>query len=164
MMTERLMPLPQSAYPWRMETVLQWADSDLYGHLNNVAYLKYFDTALNMALIDHQALDLSADAKDPIGLVVQNGAQFFSEVTFPSRLTIGARVEKIGRTSLTWGFGLFAGDEDLCAARGSYVHVYVDRITRRPVALTHALLDCAKALMAPAEAEADLDQIARNMP
>lgn len=147
-MSGRQVALARSAYPWQMHAVLQWADSDIYGHLNNVAYLKYFDTALNMALIDYGALDLSEDATDPIGLVVQNGAQFFSEVTFPCQLTIGARVEKIGRTSLTWGFGLFAGDDALCAARGSYVHVYVDRETRRPVALTPALLRCGQALLA----------------
>lgn len=152
-MSGRLVALERRAYPWQMQSVLQWADSDIYGHLNNVAYLKYFDTALNMALIDHGALDLSPTATDPIGLVVQNGAQFFSEVTFPCRLTIGARVEKIGRTSLTWGFGLFAGDDLLCAARGSYVHVYVDRLTRRPIALTPALAACADALLAQDEIE-----------
>lgn len=146
-MSGRLVALERGAYPWQMQAVLQWADSDIYGHLNNVAYLKYFDTALNMALIDYGALDLSPDATDPIGLVVQNGAQFFSEVTFPCRLTIGARVEKIGRTSLTWGFGLFAGDDPLCAARGSYVHVYVDRQSRRPTPLTAALAACAQALL-----------------
>lgn len=152
-MSGRQVALERSAYPWQMQAVLQWADSDIYGHLNNVAYLKYFDTALNMALIDYGALDLSEDATDPIGLVVQNGAQFFSEVTFPCRLTIGARVEKIGRTSLTWGFGLFAGDDALCAARGSYVHVYVDRENRRPVALTPALISCGQALLAQDQSE-----------
>ncbi|EXL06822.1 acyl-CoA thioesterase [Aquamicrobium defluvii] len=150
-MSERLSPLPRGAYPWHQETVLQWEDSDIYGHLNNVAYLKYFDTALNMALIGHKALDLSPGATDPIGLVVQNGAQFFSEITFPTKLWVGARVEKVGRTSLTWGFGLFAAGAELCAARGVYVHVYVDRTTRRPVPLTGPLLACARALAAPTD-------------
>lgn len=152
-MSSRLEALPRAAFPWQMQSVLQWADSDIYGHLNNVAYLKYFDTALNMALIEHGALDLSPAATDPIGLVVQNGAQFFAEVTFPCQLTIGARVEAIGRTSLTWGFGLFAGDAPLCAARGTYVHVYVDRNGRRPLPLTPAILACAQALLAPAPFE-----------
>jgi acyl-CoA thioester hydrolase len=150
-MSERLSALPRRAYPWSQEAVLQWEDSDIYGHLNNVAYLKYFDTALNMALIDHGALDLSRCATDPIGLVVKNGAEFFSEITFPTRLWVGARVEKVGRTSLTWGFGLFAADQDLCAARGTYVHVYVDRQTRRPIELTDKLLACANALAAPCD-------------
>src|SRR5690606_738101 len=148
-MNERLSATPRSAYPWHQETVLQWEDSDIYGHLNNVAYLKYFDTALNMALIEHGALDLSSGATDPIGLVVKNGAEFFSEITFPTRLWVGARVERVGRTSLTWGFGLFAADKELCAARGTYVHVYVDRKTRRPVELTDKLIACAQALAAP---------------
>lgn len=148
-MNERLYPLPRSAYSWNQETVLQWEDCDIYGHVNNVAYLKYFDTALNMALIDYGALDLSQEATDPIGLVVKNGAEFFSEINFPTRLWVGARVEKVGRTSLTWGFGLFSAGEELCAARGIYVHVYVDRQTRRPIELTDKLLACAKALAAP---------------
>lgn len=151
-MSARLSPLPRSAWPWHQETLLQWADSDLYGHLNNVAYLKYFDTALNMALIAHGALDLRPGAKDPIGLVVQNGAQFFAEITFPTRLWVGARVESIGRTSLTWGFGLFAEGQELSAARGQYIHVYVDPVSRRPVPLTPQLLACAKALAAPPQA------------
>ncbi|MCG8271162.1 acyl-CoA thioesterase [Aquamicrobium sp. NLF2-7] len=150
-MSERLTPLTRSAYPWHQETVLQWADSDIYGHLNNVAYLKYFDTALNMSLIEHRALDLSPDATDPIGLVVQNGAQFFSEITFPTKLWVGVRVEKVGRTSMNWGFGLFSADSELCSARGTYVHVYVDRATRRPVPLTEPLLACARALAAPTD-------------
>lgn len=150
-MRERLQPLTRRAYPWHVETCLQWADSDLYGHLNNVAYLAYFDTALNMALVEHGALDVAQGAGGPIGLVVQSGAQYFAEVTFPSRLHIGVRVEAIGRTSLTWGFGLFARDGETCAARGNFVHVYVDRKTRRPTPLSPALLACAQALFADPE-------------
>jgi len=145
-MAERLPPLPLSAYPYVVETQLQWADSDLYGHLNNVAYLAYFDTALNMALVEYGALDVTPGGEGLIGLVARSGAQYFAEVTFPSRLRVGVRVEAIGRTSLTWGFGLFARDKPLCAARGNFVHVYVDRETRRPQPLSPALQRCAQAL------------------
>lgn len=145
-MGERLQALPLRAFPWAVETQLQWADSDIYGHLNNVAYLAYFDTALNMALVEHGALDVTPDGNGLIGLVAQSGAQYFAEVTFPSRLRVGVRVEGIGRTSLTWGFGLFARDILLCAARGNFVHVYVDRQTRRPHPLSPALQRCAQAL------------------
>ncbi|MCC5971039.1 MAG: acyl-CoA thioesterase [Pararhodobacter sp.] len=145
-MYQRLHPLPKKAFPWFIETQLQWTDSDLYGHLNNVSYLAYFDTALNMALVEHGALDPTPSGQGPIGLVVQNGAQFFAEVAFPSRLHIGVRVESIGRSSLTWGFGLFARDAALCAARGYFVHVYVDRDTRRPQPLGPSLSRCAEAL------------------
>ena len=145
-MGERLPALPLSAYPYVVETQLQWADSDIYGHLNNVAYLAYFDTALNMALVEHGALDVTPGGDGLIGLVAQSGAQYFAEVTFPSRLRIGVRVEAIGRTSLTWGFGLFARDRPLCAARGNFVHVYVDRQNRRPQPLSPALQACAQAL------------------
>mgnify|MGYP001242662403 CR=1 FL=1 len=146
-MSERLPSLPRSAYAWHYDTVTQWNDCDVYGHVNNVSYLLYFDTAMNMALIEHGALDLSAEAKGPIGLVVQNGTQYFREITFPAKLSIGARVEAIGRTSLTWGFGLFDLESDSCAARGRFVHVYVDRVTRRPIPLTPELRACAEALL-----------------
>lgn len=159
-MTKRLDALPLSAFRWVMETQLQWGDSDIYGHLNNAAYLGYFDTALNVVLVEHGALDISPDGEGLIGLVAQSGAHYFSEVTFPSRLRIGLRVESIGRTSLTWGFGLFARDRPLCAARGTLVHVYVDRRTRRPHPLSPALLACATALFAdPAQ-----DQPAGTLP
>lgn len=145
-MSERLAPLPRDAFGWHHATAPQWADSDVYGHVNNVAYLAYFDTAMNVALLDHGALDLSAGAQGPIGLVVQNGAQFFREIVFPAQLSVGVRVEAIGRTSLTWGFGLFDLRDGACAARGGFVHVYVDRATRRPVPLTSELRACAEAL------------------
>jgi len=146
-MSERLAPLPRGAYAWHYDTAPQWNDCDIYGHVNNVAYLSYFDTAMNMALIEHGALDLSAEAEGPIGLVVQNGTQYFREITFPAKLSIGARVEAIGRTSLTWGFGLFDRAGGACAARGRVVHVYVDRVTRRPIPLTSELRACAEALL-----------------
>ncbi|MEQ5872562.1 acyl-CoA thioesterase [Sagittula sp. NFXS13] len=145
-MTERLPPLPHAAYAWHYETAPRWADSDIYGHVNNVTYLSYFDTAMNIALVEHGALDLSANASAPIGLVVQNGAQFFREITFPSSLSVGVRIEAIGRTSLTWGFGLFDLGAGACAARGRIVHVYVDRASRRPAPLTAELRHCAEAL------------------
>lgn len=145
-MSERLAPLPHDAYGWHYETAPQWADSDVYGHVNNVAYLNYFDTALNVALLKHGALNLARTARGPIGLVVQNGAQFFREITFPAQLSVGVRVEAIGRTSLTWGFGLFDNARGVCAARGRFVHVYVDRTTRRPLPLTPELRTCAEAL------------------
>lgn len=157
-MAERLQALPLRAFPWVMETQLQWADSDIYGHLNNVAYLAYFDTALNMALVEHGALDVTPGGEGLIGLVAQSSAQYFAEVTFPSRLRVGVRVEAIGRTSLKWGFGLFARDKPLCAARGSFVHVYVDRQTRRPQPLGPPLDQCARALFTDPANDLDATQ------
>lgn len=145
-MVERLDALPLGVFPHVVDTQLQWADSDVYGHLNNVAYLAYFDTALNLALVEHGALDIAPSGAGLIGLVARSEAQYFAEVTFPARLRIGVRVEAIGRTSLTWGFGLFVREKPLCAARGTFVHVYVDRRTRRPQPLNPPLLDCARAL------------------
>jgi acyl-CoA thioester hydrolase len=147
--TERPQPDDRAAYPWHFVTRMRWGDADVYGHLNNARYIEYFDTALNVALIEHGALDLSPDARGPIGLVARNEADFFSEVTFPAAISVGVRVERIGRTSLAWGFGLFACDEPLAAARGRIIHVYVERRSRRPARLAGKLLTCAEALSAP---------------
>lgn len=114
-----------------MET--RWNDMDLYGHMNNVVYMEYFDSALNRALIGAGALDLHGDG--PIGVVAQSYTHYFSEVAYPDRVTVGVRVDRIGNTSLSWGFALFREDEERAAAQGGYVHVYVDRKTRRPVPL-----------------------------
>lgn len=114
-----------------MET--RWNDMDLYGHMNNVVYMEYFDSALNRVLIEAGALDLHGEG--PIGVVAQSYTNYFSEVTYPDRVTVGVRVDRIGNTSLSWGFALFREDEDHAAAQGGYVHVYVDRTSRRPVAL-----------------------------
>lgn len=142
---DRPKPLGRTAYRWFFETQMRWADTDVYGHMNNVRHHEYFDTALGMALITHGALTDAPD--EPIGLVARNEADYFAEIVFPARIAVGVRVERIGRTSLTWGFGLFADEAATTAARGRFVHVYVSRKNRRPAPLSEALLACANALL-----------------
>ena|SRR6218665_1428199 len=146
---KRPLPPVRRDYPrfFAMET--RWNDMDLYGHVNNVVYLEYFDSALNRALIEADALDLLGET-GPIGLVASNSTDYFSELSYPATLTIGVRVERIGTTSLNWGFAVFRGDEEIAAAKGVYVHVYVDRLTRKPVPLTPALRAVADRLLTPA--------------
>jgi acyl-CoA thioester hydrolase len=112
-------------------------DNDVYGHVNNVAYYSYFDTAVNGYLIEAGALDIAAGPV--IGLVAQTQCQFFTAVAFPQRLQVGLRVARQGRSSVHFQLGLFADDAPLSAAVGSFVHVYVERASRRPVALPEAL-------------------------
>lgn len=146
-------PLPLSRQDYRrffsMET--RWNDMDLYGHVNNVVYLEYFDSALNRALIEAQALDLSGTG--PIGVVASNRTDYFSEISYPATVTIGVRVERIGKTSLHWGFAVFCGEAEVAAAQGTYVHVYVDRATRKPVPMSPALHAVAERLFVPAHQE-----------
>ena len=112
-------------------------DNDVYGHVNNVVYYAWFDTAVNGYLIEQGALDIHSGAV--IGLVVETQCHYFSPISFPQRVSAGIRVAHVGKSSVRYEVGLFADDEPLCAAKGHFVHVYVDRATRRPAALPDAL-------------------------
>jgi len=112
-------------------------DNDVYGHVNNAVHYSYFDTAVNRYLIDAGGLDLQNG--DVIGLAVETACSYFAEIAFPDRILVGLRVARIGRTSVRFEVGLFRNDDDRAAAQGHFVHVYVDRATRRPVELTAAM-------------------------
>lgn len=129
----------------------RWSDMDIYGHVNNVVYMQYCDAALNRSLIAAGALELHGST--PIGIVARNSTNYFSEISYPDNVSVGVRVEHIGNTSLLWGFGIFKDGEELAAAKSEYVHVYVNRDTRRPVALTRELRQLAERLYVPASAE-----------
>lgn len=115
----------------------RWMDNDVYGHVNNVVYYSWFDTAVNATLIDNGVLDIHAGST--IGLVVETQCHYFSALAFPQSIDAGIRVAKLGTSSVRYEVGLFAQCADLTAARGHFVHVYVDRATRRPVPLPVAL-------------------------
>ena len=112
----------------------RWMDNDQYGHINNVVYYSYFDTAVNQWLINHSLLDTNL-----IGLVVQTQCEFHSGLSFPQALQIGLRLGHLGNTSVRYELAVFADALDVAAAHGHFVHVYVDAITRRPVALSDGL-------------------------
>ncbi len=112
-------------------------DNDVYGHVNNVVYYSYFDTAVNRYLIEAGALDIHAGAV--IGLVVETQCHYFEPLAFPQRIDAGLRVAHQGRSSVRYEVGLFAQGAPTTAACGHFVHVYVDRQTRRPTALPAAL-------------------------
>lgn len=128
---------PLGDYPHQMPIVTRWMDNDVYGHVNNVVYYSYFDTVVNTYLIHQGALDIAAGAV--IGLVVETGCRYFAPITFPDVVVAGLRVARIGNSSVRYEVGLFRNDERTPAAQGHFTHVYVDRQTRRPVALPAAL-------------------------
>ena len=109
----------------------RWMDNDVYGHVNNVVYYSWFDTAVNAHLIEQGALDIHHG--QTIGLVVETHCNYFAPLAFPQVVEAGIRVAKMGGSSVRYEIGLFAQGEDLCAARGHFVHVYVDHQSRRPV-------------------------------
>jgi acyl-CoA thioester hydrolase len=118
----------------RFETIgTRWMDNDAYGHVNNVVYYSWFDTAVNRILVEAGLLDI--ERGPTIGLVVETGCRYFASTAFPDRITAGVRVGHVGTSSVRYEIGLFRNDEDEAAAVGFFVHVYVDRETRRPTPL-----------------------------
>ena len=120
------------------ETVpTRWADNDVYGHVNNVAYYGFFDTVVNRVLIERCGLDIHGGAV--IGLVVETGCRYFAPLAHPAPVEVGLRVERLGNSSVTYALGVFEEGAARSAADGRFVHVYVDRETRRPVPLPDAM-------------------------
>ena len=134
---DRMGPEPRSAYKAFRSIGTRWMDNDAYGHVNNVVYYSWFDTAVNAYLIEHGVLDIHHG--DAIGLVVETQCNYFSPLAFPHTVEAGLRVARLGSSSVRYEVALFAQDQDLCAARGHFVHVYVDRVSRRPVSLPQPL-------------------------
>ena len=128
---------PRSAYKAFRSIGTRWMDNDAYGHVNNVVYYSWFDTAVNAYLIEHGVLDIHHG--EAIGLVVETQCNYFSPLAFPQTVEAGLRVARLGSSSVRYEVALFAQDQDLCAARGHFVHVYVDRVSRRPVSLPQPL-------------------------
>jgi acyl-CoA thioester hydrolase len=125
--------LPRTVYPVFRNITTRWMDNDAYGHVNNVVYYSWFDTAVNAHLIEQGVLDIHNGAS--IGLVVETQCNYFAPLAFPQTVEAGIRVAHQGTSSVRYEVGLFAQGEPLTAARGHFVHVYVDRITRRPMPL-----------------------------
>ena len=117
----------------------RWMDNDVYQHVNNVVYYSFFDTAVNQFLIEQNALDI--EHSTIIGLVVETQCQYFAPITFPQVVTSGLRVDKVGKSSIHYGVGLFCEDDNDASAQGSFIHVYVDRLSRRPVPIPKPMLE-----------------------
>lgn len=136
--------LPRSAYRVFRPIGTRWSDNDIYGHVNNVVYYSWFDTAVNAHLIEQGALDIHGG--DVIGLVIETQCNYFAPLAFPQTVWAGLRVAHLGSSSVRYEVGLFADGEDLAAACGHFVHVYVNRETRRPVPLPGILKNTLETL------------------
>ena len=125
-------PLAQRAdfKVWRKFTT-RWADNDAYGHVNNTVYYEWFDSAVNAWLVEQGLLDI--DRGDPIALVVGTHCTYAAPLTFPQDVDVGLAVAHLGRSSMRYRIGVFAEGAESAAAEGEFVHVMVDRSTRRPV-------------------------------
>ena len=127
-------PESRDRYRHFFEIPTRWMDNDVYGHVNNVVYYSYFDTVVNGYLVSSGSLDIERSAT--IGLVVETQCRYFKPITFPDTVHAGLRVARLGNSSVRYEVGIFRNDEDGAAAQGHFVHVYVDRTSRRPSGLT----------------------------
>jgi acyl-CoA thioester hydrolase len=139
-MTARHKPLVRSAFVHFTPIDTRWHDNDVFGHVNNVVYYSYFDTAVNRQLTDAGLLDV---ATSPIiGLVAETGCVYFAPVAYPDPLEVGLAVVRLGTSSVTYRLGLFRKDAETTAALCRFTHVYVERATGKPAPIpeTHRRL------------------------
>ncbi len=123
-------PKPRSHFRHFYPITTRWSDNDAYGHVNNVVYYQWFDTVVNQFLIVNGTLDIHAGSAS--GLVVEPHCNYFSSVAFPDPITAGLCVTRLGDASVRYEVGIFRDDDELASAQGHFVHVYVDRVTRKP--------------------------------
>ena len=128
---------PRGDFPVFRSIATRWLDNDHYGHVNNVVYYSYFDTAVNGYLIDTAGTDIRT--LPAIGLVVETGCQYFAPISFPDQLEVGLALERLGRSSVTYRLAVFVTGHSEAAAAGRFVHVYVDSATRKPVAVPEVI-------------------------
>jgi acyl-CoA thioester hydrolase len=145
---DRAPPPTRADYPVLYDIPTRWLDNDIYGHVNNVNYYSYFDTAIANFLMGEGGLDPWRD--EVVGFCVESACRFRRGIRFPDRVSAGLRVTKLGRSSVRYEIGIFRGDEDAAAADGHFVHVFVERAEERatpvPPSIRAAL---ARLLVAP---------------
>lgn len=135
-------------YRWFTTLPTRWMDNDVYGHVNNVTYYSWIDTAVALFLMENRVLDLATSTE--VGLVVETQCRYFAPVTFPDSVTCGVRCGRLGTSSIRYEIGIFRNAEDAACAEGHFIHVYVARAAQdRSVPLPARLRDAATRLLLP---------------
>lgn len=140
-MSDKVTP-QRSDFPHYLSIPTRWMDNDIYGHLNNALYYAFFDTVINQYLIAEGGLDIHRGAI--IGLAVETHCQFFQPIAFPEVIDAGLRIAHLGNSSVRYEVGLFRQLETTAAAFGYFVHVFVNRESRRPEAIPEQLRTALK--------------------
>ena len=133
-------------YPYVTPITTRWNDNDIYGHINNVAYYSFFDTAANQLLIERGGLDIAGGSV--IGLVVESHCAYHVPLAYPQPLRAGVRVDRLGNRSVTYGIAIFDERDPRAAAHGHFVHVFVDRQSRTTVPIPAAIRSALASLAA----------------
>ncbi|MBD3736080.1 MAG: acyl-CoA thioesterase [Pseudomonas balearica] len=122
----------------------RWHDNDIYGHVNNVTYYGFFDTAVNTYLIQQGGLDIHGG--EVVGFVVSSSCDYFASISFPDLIEVGVRVARLGNSSVQYELAIFRqGEREACAA-GRFVHVFVRRADNRPTPIPERLRGALEAL------------------
>jgi acyl-CoA thioester hydrolase len=141
-------PATRAQFRWFNAITTRWMDNDAYGHVNNVVYYSWIDTAVNRWLLDHDLLDVTGS--EVVGIVAETACRYISQIAYPDGVTVGIRVAKLGRSSVRYDIGIFRADDDRASAEAHFVHVYVDRATMRPVPIPDAARAAMEGIVAPA--------------
>jgi acyl-CoA thioester hydrolase len=136
----------REAYKAFITIPTRWADNDIFGHMNNVVHYALFDTAVNSWLIAEGVLDIHHGTQ--VGLIVETGCRYFAEMAFPDAVTAGIRVARLGTSSVRYEIGLFRNDEPEASAEGFFIHVYVDRASRKPQPVNGAVRAALETILA----------------
>ena len=140
-------PSTRADYRWFHPITTRWMDNDAFGHVNNVVYYSWIDTAVNRFLLDRRLLDLAASPV--IGIVAETGCRYVAQITYPDDVTVGIRVATLGRSSVRYAVGIFRATEHAASAEGHFVHVYVERAGMRPVAIPHDIRSALETIAGP---------------
>lgn len=120
-----------ASYRYFVTMQTRWMDNDIYGHVNNVQYYSYFDSAANQYLIEHGGMNLPT--AEVVGFVVSSNCNYYAPITYPQVLEIGFRVNKVGTTSAEYGLSIFIKGDQKAVASGTFTHVFVNRVSGKPV-------------------------------
>lgn len=146
-MSHRPKPRKRGEFRHFAAIATRWDDNDMYGHVNNVRYYAFFDTAVNRYMIEHAGLEpVTAPV---VGLVVETGCSYFAPLSFPETVEVGIVVASVGTSSVRYEIGIFAEGTEMAAAQGHFVHVYVDRHSQRPVPLPAPVRAALERIAAP---------------
>jgi acyl-CoA thioester hydrolase len=137
----------RDAYPYWSQVPTRWNDNDVYGHVNNTVHYAAMDTVINRWMIEEGLLDVAHG--DTIGLCVESGCRYLAPVEYPDVLAVGLRVARLGTSSVVWEAGILRDRDDLAVAEGRFVHVFVNRDTRRPRPLPEVVRAAMTPLLAP---------------
>jgi acyl-CoA thioester hydrolase len=140
-------PTTRSAYRYFVPITTRWHDNDVFGHVNNVVYYAWIDTAVNRFLIDRGLLDIATSTI--VGIVAETGCRYIKEIAYPDDVTIGVAVSKLGNSSVRYALGVFRGDDDTASAEAHFTHVYVDRATMRPIRIPDFIRDEMSKIQGP---------------